>query len=80
MATEDATHLLLDVELFDRFDTDDHQRLADAAEQLDLVRNDVVFEEGAEADACFVMVSGTYGHLQQERRRPRVDGRDHAPG
>lgn len=57
MDTEDASHLLRDVELFDRFD-DDHERLAEAAELLQLVRNDVVFEEGAEADACFVMVNG----------------------
>lgn len=57
MDTHDASRLLRDVELFDRFD-DDHERLAEAAELLSLVRNDVVFEEGAEADACFVMVSG----------------------
>lgn len=58
MDTEQEHELLRRVELFDRFDEDDHQRLADAAELLQLVRGDVVFEEGAEADACFVMVSG----------------------
>lgn len=50
--------LLRNVELFDRFDEEDHARLADAAERLDLVRSDVVFLEGAEPDACYVVVDG----------------------
>ena len=58
MVSEDALGLLDDVELFDRFDSEDRRRLSDAAELVQLVRGDVVFEEGAEADACFVMVSG----------------------
>ena len=44
--------LLHNVELFDRFDDEDHRRVADAAERVDLIRSDVVFTEGAEADAC----------------------------
>ena len=58
MVSEDALGLLDDVELFDRFDSEDRRRLSDAAELIQLVRSDVVFEEGAEADACFVMVAG----------------------
>ncbi|MCP4436002.1 MAG: Crp/Fnr family transcriptional regulator [Actinomycetia bacterium] len=71
MDSGDASHLLGDVELFDRFDADDQQRLADAAELLQLVRNDVVFEEGAEADACFVMVEGRVAIANKS-----VDGRE----
>ena len=50
--------LLRRVELFDLFAEDDHRRLLDATEAVDLIRNDVVFEEGAEADACYVVVDG----------------------
>ena len=50
--------LLLGVELFDQFDEDDHRQLADAAETLVLARSDVVFVEGVEADACYVVISG----------------------
>lgn len=50
--------LLLGVELFDRFDSDDHRQLADAAETVELIRSDVVFEEGVEADACYVVIDG----------------------
>jgi hypothetical protein len=35
--------LLRDVDLFDQFGDDDHRRLADAADRLELIRNDVVF-------------------------------------
>ena len=71
MESGEASQLLRDVELFDRFDADDQGRLADAAELLQLVRNDVVFEEGAEADACFVMVSGRVAIANKS-----VDGRE----
>ncbi len=50
--------LVLDAELFDNFDEDDRRQLADAAETIDLIRSDVVFEENAEADACYVVTSG----------------------
>lgn len=50
--------LLLGVDLFDQFDVDDHRQLADAAETVDLIRSDVVFEEGVEADACYVVIDG----------------------
>ena len=46
------------VELFDLFEEGDHSRLSDAADVLELLRGDVVFEEGTNADACFVMISG----------------------
>jgi len=52
------TELLRSVDLFDLFDEIDHRRLADATETLDLIRNDVVFTEGVEADACYVVVDG----------------------
>ena len=50
--------LLLGVDLFDQFDSDDHRQLADASESVDLIRSDVVFEEGVEADACYVVIDG----------------------
>lgn len=50
--------LLLGVDLFDLFDDDDHRQLADASEVVELTRSDVVFEEGAEADACYVVIDG----------------------
>ncbi|MGB3412512.1 MAG: Crp/Fnr family transcriptional regulator [Microthrixaceae bacterium] len=50
--------LLLGVELFDLFDDDDHRQLADAADTVELIRSDVVFEEGASADACYVVING----------------------
>ena len=46
--------LLQGIELFDQFDEDDFRQLADAAETLELIRSDVVFAEGAEADACYI--------------------------
>lgn len=69
--TADAAGLLQAVELFDQFDDDDHQRLLDAAETIELVRGDVVFEEGAEADACFVMVAGRVAISNRS-----IDGRE----
>ncbi|MEZ5237828.1 MAG: Crp/Fnr family transcriptional regulator [Microthrixaceae bacterium] len=71
MATVDPTELLREVELFERFGDDDHARLQDAAEVLELNRNDVIFEEGAEADACFVMVAGRVAISNKS-----VDGRE----
>jgi CRP-like cAMP-binding protein len=70
-STADAAGLLRAVELFDQFDDDDHQRLLDAAETIDLVRGDVVFEEAAEADACFVMVAGRVAISNRS-----IDGRE----
>jgi CRP-like cAMP-binding protein len=70
-STADASGLLRAVELFDQFDDDDHQRLLDAAETIELVRGDVVFEEGAEADACFVMVDGRVAISNRS-----IDGRE----
>jgi CRP-like cAMP-binding protein len=58
MAIVTDMDLLLGVELFDQFDEDDHRQLADAAETLVLARSDVVFVEGVEADACYVVISG----------------------
>ncbi|MFZ4668398.1 MAG: Crp/Fnr family transcriptional regulator [Microthrixaceae bacterium] len=63
--------LLQTVELFDGFNEDEHRRIAEAAEVLDLVRGDVLFEEGSEADACFVVVSG---RIAISNRAP--DGRE----
>ena len=63
--------LLRDVDLFDRFGEDDHRRLADAAERMDLVRNDVIFTEGAEADACYVVIDGRIAIANKS-----VDGRE----
>jgi len=53
--------LLRLVDLFEKFDDDDHQRLADASQQLDLTRGEVLFGEGSDADACYVMLSGRIG-------------------
>ena len=50
--------LLQGIELFDQFDEDDFRQLADAAETLELIRSDVVFAEGAEADACYIVADG----------------------
>ena len=50
--------LLLGVELFDQFGEDDYQQLSDSAERVELIRSDVVFGEGVEADACYVVVDG----------------------
>ncbi|MFM7069115.1 MAG: Crp/Fnr family transcriptional regulator, partial [Actinomycetes bacterium] len=63
--------LLRDVNLFDQFDEDDHRRIADAAETLELVRGDVVFEEGAEADACYVVTDGRIAISNKS-----IDGRE----
>ena len=63
--------LLRDVDLFDQFDEDDHRRIADAAETLELVRGDVVFEEGAEADACYVVTDGRIAISNKS-----IDGRE----
>lgn len=69
--SEDEAGLLRAVELFDQFDDISHQRLLDAAENVELVRGDVVFEEGAEADACFVMVAGRVAISNRS-----IDGRE----
>lgn len=71
MTTDDHNSLLRDAELFELFDEDDHARLNDASELLELTRNDVVFEEGAEASACFVIASGRIAIANKS-----VDGRE----
>lgn len=71
MNDDDHSYLLEQVELFELFDGDDHARLRDAAELLELSRNNVIFEENAEADACFVMVSGRVAISNKS-----VDGRE----
>lgn len=58
MAAVTDMELLYGVELFAQFDEDDHRQLADASEMMELIRGDVIFEEGAEADACYLVVSG----------------------
>lgn len=63
--------LLRDVELFDQFDEDDHRRLADAVDRVELIRNDIVFEEGSEADACYVVTDGRIAISNKS-----VDGRE----
>jgi CRP-like cAMP-binding protein len=63
--------LLRSVELFEQFGDEEHQRLSDAVEVLELSRGDVVFEEAAEADACFVM---SQGRVAISNRAP--DGRE----
>lgn len=71
MTTDDFNSLLRDVDLFELFDQDDHSRLRDATDLLELSRNDVIFEEGAEANACFVMVGGRVAISNKS-----VDGRE----
>jgi CRP-like cAMP-binding protein len=71
MTTDDHDSLLRDTDLFELFDQDDHARLRDATELLELSRNDVIFEESAEANACFVMVSGRVAISNKS-----VDGRE----
>lgn len=63
--------LLRNVELFDRFDEEDHTRLADAVERVELIRNDVVFSEGAEPDACYVVIDGRIAIANKS-----IDGRE----
>lgn len=50
--------LLQGVELFEQFSDDDYRQLVDASETVVLIRSDVVFAEGAEADACYIVVDG----------------------
>lgn len=50
--------LLQAIDLFDQFDEADFRQLADAAEPVELIRSDVVFTEGAEADACYIVTDG----------------------
>jgi CRP-like cAMP-binding protein len=71
MTTDDHNSLLRDVDLFELFDEDDHARLSDATDLLELSRNDIIFEESAEANACFVMVSGRVAISNKS-----VDGRE----
>lgn len=71
MTTDDHYSLLRDADLFELFDQDDHARLRDATELLELRRNDVIFEENAEANACFVMVSGRVAIANKS-----IDGRE----
>jgi CRP-like cAMP-binding protein len=58
MLTVSDMELLQAIELFDQFDEDDFRQLADAAETVELIRSDVVFAEGAEADACYIVADG----------------------
>lgn len=46
------------IDLFDRFSEDDFRQLADASDTVELTRSDVVFAEGADPDACYIMVDG----------------------
>ncbi len=46
------------IDLFDRFSDDDFRQLADASDTVELTRSDVVFSEGADPDACYIMVDG----------------------
>lgn len=50
--------LLSALELFEGLDEETFNRLVDAGRERRLVRGDVVFEEGAEADALYVVGSG----------------------
>jgi len=63
--------LLRNVDLFGSFSDDEHRRLADAADLLDLIRNDVLFVEGEEAAACYVVTSGRIAISNRS-----VDGRE----
>ncbi len=71
MAAPDPAELLRDVELFELFGDEDHARVRDAAEVLKLDRSDVIFEEGAEAGACFVMLQGRVAISNKS-----IDGRE----
>lgn len=50
--------LLRGVELLDQFDEAEFQQLLDASDTMELSRSDVVFGEGDEPDACYVVVNG----------------------
>lgn len=52
------TDLLRGVELLNRFNDDEFNQLVDASATVELSRSNVVFEEGADADACYVVVNG----------------------
>lgn len=52
------TDLLRGVELLSEFNDDEFDQLVAASTTLRLNRSDVVFEEGAEADSCYVVASG----------------------
>jgi CRP-like cAMP-binding protein len=63
--------LLKGIELFDQFGDDDFRQLADAAESVELIRSDVVFSEGAEADACYIVSDGRVAISNKS-----IDGRE----
>jgi len=63
--------LLKGIELFDQFDDDDFRQLADAAESVELIRSDVVFTEGAEADSCYIVSDGRVAISNKS-----IDGRE----
>jgi CRP-like cAMP-binding protein len=50
--------LLRSIELFQQLDDEELGGLVDESTLLDLVRGDVIFEEGAEADALYVVENG----------------------
>ena len=52
------TELLRGVELLAQFDDAEFAKLVSASDTLELNRSDVVFEEGSDADACYVVVGG----------------------
>ena len=50
--------LLRQLELFEDLDDDKIDQIVQASEERELVRGDVIFSEGADADALYIVVSG----------------------
>jgi CRP-like cAMP-binding protein len=50
--------LLRQLELFEDLDEEKVDQIVQASEERDLVRGDVIFTEGADADALYIVVSG----------------------
>lgn len=50
--------LLRQLELFEDLDDEKLDQIIQAAEERELVRNDVIFAEGADADALYIVVGG----------------------
>ena len=65
------TSLLNDVQLFVELTTDELARVAAATESHQLMRNDLLFEEGDESDRLYVVVSGRIAIANKS-----IDGRE----
>lgn len=63
--------LLRNIELFEDLDDEQLDQIVQAADERDLVRGDVIFAEGADADALYIVRSGRIAILNRS-----FDGRE----